>query len=306
MRHLREPRVWVLVALMLGTVPTTIFSFSNGHLSLPRNVEEFITTAGIALAFEVGAVLLGWRIEQVTARIPATRNRERRDALLRTRKQLYVSFGGVALASFVAGMIYRVPTTGNFWLAAFVSATPAALIVIFTVVLAPLPPDHQGEAAEAAQLAVTELIVTARGGLVAGIGRIARGEVLREDELRMLQFVGGLILPFAGREEAQMLDHAAQFAAPPSIEAAAVEWWTARDVVDAFDVSLRTAQNWIRECPGSRLRAGTAAREAPREAIERAHPPLLRLAVPRSRDEESVQANEAAMQLDAREVQVSA
>lgn len=281
LRHGRDlVRHGLMLVLMAGTLPGTVFTMSNGHLSLPHSVEELVSVGGVALATEFAAIFTGLYYQALGLRVRACRKREQRDALLAQRKGLVRWFAGVVLASAVMNLIFRTQELGSFPLACVVSAVPAFLLVLFTVVLTPIPPDHEAEAREASQRAMSRVVAVAGDALVRTMGALADGRTLTPEQLKQSQFALAFVGMYADRDQAAGLSYAAQLGAPEAtVDAEACDYLTARDITACYPVSLRTAQLWVSRAQGRRKRAGTDSWEAPDHEIRAQHgEPSLQLA----------------------------
>lgn len=273
--HARDSVRHLLAAvLMAGTLAGTLWTFSNGQLTLSRWLENLVSVGGIAAALEVGAIYTGWYIGQLDLRIFSAKQRDRAAEFKSLQRNLYKWFYVTAAISAVANFLFRVRQLDNAPLAVFVSAAPIVLIVLFTIKLRPLPTDYEARGRQAAGRALYMLVSEAGKTVERSLRAVGKGHALSESERAGLAFAAAIITSHAGQREGQAL----QFALNPAGAAAAGEnYLTSADIMSAYGVSERTAQNWIAQCPGKRTRAGASGYEAPATAImaARGQPRLL-------------------------------
>lgn len=294
LHHLRDSiRHLLALVLVSGTLAGTVWTFSNGGITLGGAGERLISVGGIALALELGVIYLAWHMGQLDQRIKAARRRDVIAALRGQLRGLYVYFAVVAAISAVANFLFRVQQLRNGWLAAFVALAPIALVWVFLVVLRPLPEDYRDMAARATGRALVEMIRQADATMRQQMRRMARGRPLTEEDLRQLSFSTAVIRMHAQTDEQQALDHAVSIALPapePAVEAVVDPWLTTEDLMQRYGISRRTAQARMQHVPGARRIPNSNAWEAPESQIVARWPRVT----PRSvRGEAPIDAGEA-------------
>lgn len=274
MRHLRDSIRHILAAvLMLGTLAGTVWTFSNGALTLSGVWERIISVGGIAAALECGAIYCAWYLGQLDQRIYAARRRELRDELRSMQRGLYRWFYAVAGISAVANFIFRAQQLDNAPLAAFVSVSPIVLVILFCIKLRPLPEDYQDIGARATGRALTRMVAQAERDVLRIMRRMGRGKTLTDAQARQLGFATSIIRVYARVDEANALDHALQIAAPVVEAERAGKWLRADDLTHMYGIGIRTAQTRMQKIAGRRHVPNSNAWEAPESEVIRAHGP---------------------------------
>lgn len=250
MRHL------LALLLMAGTLAGTIWTFSDGALTLNAALERLISVGGVGAALECGAIYCGWYIGQLDIRIKAASKRDLREDLAAYQAELYRWFYAVIAISAIANFVFRVQQLNNWLLAAFVSVAPIILIILFTVKLRPLPQDHADMARQTAQRTLVTVQEVAGEVMIRGMRRMARGEI-GEDEMRRLAYAASFVMPYAPTDQQHALGAALTQSgagdSPRLIEGGANErWLRTAEVRDLFNISERTAQLWVSQTPGRR------------------------------------------------------
>lgn len=254
--------------LMLGTLAGTVWTFSNGQLTLAGGWERITSVGGIAAALEIGAIFTGLQIGELSRRIKTARTKALADSYASQRHELYWWFYLVVVISCTANAIFRVQQLGVFWLGLFVAAAPAPLIVLFTIKLQPLLTDYAEKGREATQRALVRVVVSAAKTMDRNLGRMAR-RPLSEHEQQQLVFAAALVRVYAPATEQQALDYAiAQGSSERIVEGASEVYWTTADLQRLYGIKPRTAQLWMQQTPGRRRAPRGNAWEAPRSAIE--------------------------------------
>jgi hypothetical protein len=277
-RHLRDSMRHILAGVLVaGTLAGTTWTFSAGMITLSGAAERWVSVGGIAAALEVGFIYLGWYIGQLDLRILGTRRRELAVQLAAQRADLMRWFYGVAAISGLANLVFRTQQLHNVFLAAFVSAAPVVLVILFCIKLRPLPDDYRSLGARATGEALTRMVDQAGRDVLRLMQRMGRGQTLSDGQMRQLSFAASVVRIYAQADEQHALDHALQLGVPQLaaggaqvVDAeAAVVWWRTADVAEAYEKSLRTAQGWIQRVPERRRVLNSTAWEAPREAVVR-------------------------------------
>lgn len=266
--------------LMLGTLAGTVWTFSNGQLTVSGVWESLVSVGGVAAALELGVIYCGLYLGELDTRITTARKAEARDQLAAKRKVVMRWFYGVAVISAVANLIFRTVQLHNFWLALLPAGAPVVLVVLFTVVLRPLPRDHQEIGRQAAQRGLVMLAQQAQAVMLRSLRRMGRGHMLTEAEMAQLTMALAFQRAYISGDQAQALDQIVslqatsspaplQLAGPNS--AAGGAWLTSADLQAQYAISERTAQTWMSQTPGRRQRPHTRTLEAPAAAIYAAH-----------------------------------
>jgi len=268
--HARDlTRHALALLLMTGTLAGTLYTFSNGRLTLDGWLERILSVGGIAAALELGAIFCGSYVSQLDARIQTARRREVATQLRAYRKIVLYWFAGVVGISVLANLIFRIQQLGNFPIALFVSLAPAILIVLFTIVLRRLPVDYQEKRRSAVGRTLFHLVEESERTLSQALRMTARGHTLNEAQTQGLQLASAIIRMGAQADEQHMLDHA-MIAIGGAQAGAVVEgdvYWTSGDIRSRYGVSSRTAQVWMQSCPGRRKRERGNQWEVPASVI---------------------------------------
>ncbi len=262
------------LVLMAGTLAGTIWTFSNGMLTLNGAWERLVSVGGIAAALECGVIYCGWFIGQLDLRIQTARKADIRDELRKRRVLVFRWFYVVASISALANLIFRTQQLDNFPLALFVSVSPVALIILFTVILIPLPKDYDEMARQTSLKSLVSIQEVAGEVMVAGMRRMVRGD-MDEESLQRLAFASSFVMPYAPTDQQHALAHVlAQRtgAETPRIggyveSSVAERWYTTREVADLYQLKERTAQLWVAQTPGRRKVAKGNGWEVPASAL---------------------------------------
>lgn len=271
--HLKDSVRHILaVVLMAGTLAGTVWTFSAGALSLSGIWESVISVGGIAAALEAGVIFAGSYLGKLDERIQSARKRDMRDELEARKKIVTRWFYLTAGISAGANLIFRSKQLDNFPLALFVSLAPIALIILFTIVLRPLPEDYAEIGGRKVGRALVR-IAEQSGDDVLAILRRGRQRPLSDAELRQLEISAGFISAYAGTQEAHALGHVVSLAAPVAVvEADSAEpWLRAQDLMHLYGIGKRTAQARLAAVPGRRKVPNSNAWEAPQSAVFLAH-----------------------------------
>ena len=270
-RHARESvRHFLALLLMAGTLAGTVYTFSNGRLTLADAWERITSVGGVAAALELGAIYCGWYIGQLDLRMLAARRGEARDELKAYRDELIKWFYVVVGISVGANFLFRVHQLDNAALAAFVAACPAPLIVLFTIKLRPLPTDYAEIGRQATQRGLITLVSESQHVMLKHIRAMGRGRQLTDADMAQLGFAAALVRTYAAPAEQQALDYAISQGTPAGagiVEGSAVEWLRTSDISRLYGVPMRTAQEWMAHTPGRRRTPRGNAWEAPASAI---------------------------------------
>ena len=272
--HARDlTRHALALLLMTGTLAGTLYTFSNGKLTLDGWLERILSVGGIAAALELGAIFCGSYVSQLDARIQTARRREVATQLRAYRKVVLYWFAGVVAISVLANLIFRIQQLGSWWIALFVSLAPAVLIVLFTIVLRRLPVDYVEKRRSAVGRTLFHLVEESERTLAQALRMTARGHTLNEAQTQGLQLASAIIRMGAQADEQHMLDHAMSAIGGPQA-GAVVEgdvYWTSGDIRTRYGVSPRTAQVWMQSCPGRRKRERGNQWEVPASVIRTAY-----------------------------------
>lgn len=304
--HFREAvRHIISWVLMLGTLAGTVWTFSNGQLTLAGWQERIISVGSIAAALEVGCIYTGLAIQQLDLRIKTGKPRDVQE--YRSRRRTVVRWFVVMLAiSACANFTFRYQQLGAVWPAFLATAAPILLIVVFTIVLQPLHPDYVQMRRHAVQRGLVQLTRSSQDVLAKHLRAMGRGEVLSEKAMQQLAFAAALMRMDAATNEAQALDFAInQGTGATVIDSTAEDYLSSADVERLWAVPRRTAQLWVSTAQGRRKAGKGNAWLAPESAIIAQHGrPSLQLAPPRTRKTSKPRAN--AVQTPASEPQEGA
>lgn len=305
LHHIRDSIRHILaLVLVSGTLAGTVWTFSNGAITLGGFGERLVSVGGIGLALELGVIYLAWHMGQLDQRIKAARRRDVIAALRAQLRWLYVYFAIVAAISALANFLFRLQQLRNGALALFVALAPIALVWVFLVVLRPLPEDYRDMAARATGRALVEMIRQADTTMRQQMRRMAQGRVLTDEDMRQLSFSTALIRMHAQTDEQHALDHAVSIALPapdPALDVAADPWLTTDDLMHRYSISKRTAQARMQRIPGARRVPNSNAWEAPESQVLARWP-----RVPERSARDDAQASADATQGPADEAQPSA
>lgn len=265
--HSREiVRHLVSVGLLIGTTSGTIWTFSNGQLSLPGTWETFTSVTGVSAALEIGTILTGLYIGELTRRIKTARGNVRED-LQRTLKTVYCWFGAVAAASAIANAIFRNHQLNNLPLAIFVSAVPVMLVVLFTIVLQPLPTDYKERARQSGERALFVASETAGAGVNRIIARMVAGQPVSDADIRIFRASLKITSMHMDTSTQVNLAEVAQVLGVDTVEGSATVYLTVADMMQRYNRSERWAQQKMTSIPGARQNVGRW--EAPESAVVR-------------------------------------
>ena len=310
--HSRDMFRHVLAAiLMLGTMAGTVWTFSAGQLTLSGAWERITSVGGIALALEAGVIYCGWFLGQLDARIASAR-RDRLGELLARRKTVNRWFYATAAISGVANLIFRSQQLDNFPLAAFVSAAPVVLIVLFMIKLRPLPTDYTEKARQGTQRALYKMVQQSEHTIMEFMRYTRGGGTITPEKREALMLATSILSSYASTAEGQALSYGIM---PQDGAEEAQFYVTSPQLQASYGIPERTAQDWISKCPGVRPRRdGGRGKEAPLSVIQRLHglPGIAQNALPepqRARkraqsDAEAPQIVLASAQGDAGEAQI--
>lgn len=269
--------------LMLGTLAGTVWTFSNGSLSISGLWESLISVGGVAAALELGVIYCGIHIGELDQRILTARREEQRAELRRQRKELYRWFYGVAAISAAANLIFRSQQLHSFWLALLPAGAPVVLVILFAIKLRPLPRDHAEIGRQSAQRGLVMMASQAQAVMMRSLRKMGKGHTLSDAERQQLAMALSFQRAFIPGDQQQALDQIIATQAPPQLleapaghagaNAVAVggQWLTAQDLQRLYTLAPRTAQLWLSQTPGRRRRAHTTAWEAPAATIYAAH-----------------------------------
>jgi hypothetical protein len=258
--------------LLLGTLAGTVWTFSNGALTLAGAWERLVSVGGIALALEAGLIYCGWYIGQLDMRIFSARKKEQALEFRSLQRSLYRWFFATAGISAVANVIFRIQQLGNIWLATFVSLAPIVLVILLTIKLRPLPVDYAELGRQATQRGLVVLVKQAQSVMLSHLRRMGRGEPLTEAQAEQLAMAASLLRTYAQTQEQHALDYAiGQRGGRGEIEGSVEVYLTSGDLMRLYDISLRSAQVWLSQAPGRRRAPKGNAWQAPASAIYAAH-----------------------------------
>ena len=265
--------------LMLGTLAGTVWTFSNGSLSVSGLWESLISVGGVAAALELGVIYCGIHLGELDQRIATARREEQRAELRRQRKELYRWFYGVAAISAAANLIFRAQQLHNVWLAILPAGAPIVLVILFAIKLRPLPRDHAEIGRQSAQRGLVMMASQAQGVMMRSLRKMGRGHVLTDDERAQLAMALSFQRAYISGDQQQALDQIIATQAPPAglIDAPAGagatggQWLTAKELQGLYGISERAAQVWVSQTPGRRHRPHSNAWEAPAATIYAAH-----------------------------------
>ena len=271
MHHVRDSIRHILAAvLMAGTLAGTVWTFSNGALTLSGAWERVISVGGIAAALECGAIYTAWYLGQLDQRIQSARRRDTRAELERMQRSLYRWFYAVAAISALANLIFRAQQLDNLPLAAFVSVSPIVLVILFCIKLRPLPEDYQDIGARATGRALTRMVAQAERDVLRLMRKMGRGRTLSDAQRRQLAFGVSITGLYAKVDEQHALNNALRLAAPV-VEADTDVWLRAEDLMSMYGISKRSAQSYMARVPERRRLANSNAWEAPRTSVIATH-----------------------------------
>lgn len=274
MHHLRDSVRHILAAVLVaGTLAGTTWTFSNGTLTLAGAWERLVSVGGIAAALEVGLIYCGWYIGQLDQRIQAARRRDLASRYRTQQRQLYYWFGTVAVISALANFFFRVQQLDNALLAAFVSASPIVLVILFTIVLRPLPVDYDEIGRRATGRALARLAEESERTMLRVLARMGKGKSIDDAMMAQFRVASGFIALRAATDEQHALDHVVTLAGPAQgpLEIEAAVWLRTEDLMHLYGISKRSAQAWMARTPGRRKVANSNAWEAPESAVLAAH-----------------------------------
>lgn len=246
----RHGIIWILTT---GTALATIYALSGGQLTLPSVLERTLSIGGIAAGLELAIIYVGFHRQTLDMRIRTAKRQETREEYQREARLITRSFFALLIISYVCGGIYRTQALHSAVLGWFEAAIPPVLIYIFTIVLRKIPPDYAEIGRQATQRSLVELNQASSTVLVRTMRKLGRGYSLTEQDMQGLRMAIGLQRMWATAPEQNALDYAiAQSGGGAVVEADAQEWLTTAQIMDAYGVPRRTAQQWVSEIPGRR------------------------------------------------------
>lgn len=273
--HLRDSVRHVLaLILMAGTLAGTVFTFSNGQLTLDRATETLVSVGGIGLALELAVIFGAFMLGVLDERIARARKASIADTYKRRRLQVLVGFVGIAAISALANFIFRVQQLDNAPLAGFVALAPIAIVYYLMIILRPLPTDYDEMARQASSRAVVTMIQGSELTMRKLMRQLGRGVALDEAQARIFALVIGLIGARAPADEQHAMQHALSAAQPAgmtALESGAEVWLTYHDLMSLYGYPKRTAQSKIARVPGARKTGERGQWEAPRTAVIQAY-----------------------------------
>lgn len=271
--HSRElMRHGVMIILLAGTVSGTIWTFSDGVLTLSGLWERVISVGGIALALEIGGLFTGLYIQALDLRIQTARRREQAEYYRVYRRTIYFWFAAILGISFVANLLFREQQLHTWILAAFVSLAPIVLICLFTIVLRPLPPDYQELGRQATQRGLLILTRNAQAVLVDYMRQVGRGRVPSPEKQQAMAMAAAFLRSYALPSDQQALDYAVSTGSGAEVvDAGATEMLDSAQIEHLYGIPRRTAQQWIASTPARRRAQGGNRWLAPAHTIYQAH-----------------------------------
>lgn len=293
--HMREAvRHIIAGVLMLGTLAGTMWTFSDGKLTLDANLETLVSVGGISAALDVGAIFFGLAIQQLEIRIKTAKRGEQRAEYLARRILYYRWFAAVVSMSFLANVWFRwhqlgagwtLEQVGNDFAVLLTSATIPLLVCVFTIVLQPLHPDYEEMGRQATQRGLVTLIRSSQQVFMRHLRDMGRGRTLEPEAMKQLALTASLLGMYAGRNEQQTLDYAIhQGVGATAVDGTVEEMLSSADVERIWGVPRRTAQLWVSSVQGRRKAGKGNAWLAPESAIIAQHGrPSLQLVAPRTR-----------------------
>lgn len=251
--------------LALGTAAGTIWTFSNGQLTLDDAMERLFSVGGVALALELGVIYIAKHIGDLDQRVHTARRKEDAVEYARQRKDLIYWFYAVLAISVAANVYFRYYQLDNFLLALFVGIAPAPLIILFAIKLRPLTPDYNALARAATEEGLIRMVKTSSRVFVLGMERLGSGAALSEAEMESLRMSAGVMTMFAQRPEQRALEAALSPAGSASTAAIPGDetWYSAKDVASMYHIPVRTAQFWVSNTNPRRKRADNRTWEVP-------------------------------------------
>jgi len=255
--------------LALGTAAGTIWTFSNGQLTLDDAMERLFSVGGVALALELGVIYIAKHIGDLDQRVHTARRKEDAVEYARQRKDLIYWFYAVLAISVAANVYFRFYQLNNFALALFVGIAPAPLIILFAIKLRPLTPDYNALARAATEEGLIRMVKTSSRVFVTGMERLGSGYVMTEPEMESLRMSASVMTMFAQRPEQRALEAALNPAGGASSNAIASDetWYSAKDIAGMYHIPVRTAQFWVSNTNPKRKRADNRTWEVPASVL---------------------------------------
>lgn len=271
--HSRElVRDLISIVLLLGTSTGTIWTFSNGTLTLNGALERIVSVGGIAAGLEIGAIFTGFYIQMIDSRIRTAKRREQQQEYRHFRRNLYLWFAAILAISFIANLYFRTQQLHSASLGVLTSGAPLILICLFTIVLRPVPQDYAELGRQATQQGLLELTRTSSKVLVRHMRAIGRGQSPTPEQMQQLTFAVSMLRTYAATSEQQALEYAVDRSAGVDVvESTAVELLSSKDIERDYGIPRRTAQLWVSETPGRKRASKGNSWLAPAGAIYSRH-----------------------------------
>lgn len=250
-----------LLALFLaaGTLAGTLWTFSNGKLTLDGFAETWTSVGGIATALELGVIYVAWYIGELDHRLKTARKADEVEQFSAQKKDLLRWFYGTLLISIASNVYFRYNQLGNIWLALFVGVAPAPLIILFAIKLRPIVPDFNALGRRAVQESMIASVKEAGHVLRDGLRRLSTGEVFEDADRQRILLAVSILGVYAPQEENRALmntvSQAGLLPAPASGLGDDI-WLTSDDLAAMYDISRSNAQKRMRDCPQRRQRDG--------------------------------------------------
>ena len=265
--------------LMLGTLAGTVWTFSDGSLSVSGIWESLISVGGVAAALELGVIYCGIHIGELDQRILTARKADDRSRFVDQRDELMKWFYAIAAISAAANYLFRLQQLHSWWQAILPAVAPVVLVILFTIKLRPLPRDHAEIGRQSAQRGLVMMASQAQAVMMRSLRKMGRGHVLTDDERAQLAMALSFQRAYISGDQQQALDQIIATQAPPAglIDAPAGagatggQWLTAKELQGLYGISERAAQVWVSQTPGRRHRPHSNAWEAPAATIYAAH-----------------------------------
>lgn len=250
-----------LLALFLaaGTLAGTLWTFSNGKLTLDGFAETWTSVGGIATALELGVIYVAWYIGELDHRLKTARKADEIEQFSAQKKDLLRWFYGTLLISIASNVYFRYNQLNNIWLALFVGVAPAPLIILFAIKLRPIVPDYNAMGRRAVQESMIASVKEAGHVLKDGLRRLSLGAVLEDSDRQRILLAVSILGVYAPQEENRALMNTVSQAGllPATVSAGSDDIWvTSDDIATMYDISRSNAQKRMRECPQRRQRDG--------------------------------------------------
>jgi hypothetical protein len=250
-----------LLALFLaaGTLAGTLWTFSDGRLTLNGIAEIWTSVGGIAMALELGVIYVAWFVGEIDHRLKTARKAEDVEQFGAQKSDLLRWFYGTLLISIASNVYFRYNQLGNIWLALFVGIAPAPLIILFAIKLRPIVPDFNAIGRRAVQESMIASVKEAGHVLKDGLRRLSMGEVFGDADRQRILLAVSILGVYAPQEENRALmntvSQAGLLPAPANGPGDDI-WLTSEDVAAMYDISRSNAQKRMRDCPQRRQRDG--------------------------------------------------